>query len=77
MIKPGERAEDLLDDARIAALLAPWNVDGAVEIERKAVYRFNAMVATAWRSGRGLIAGDAAHRMPPFAGQGLCSGVRD
>ncbi|MGK3799668.1 FAD-dependent monooxygenase, partial [Enterococcus faecium] len=56
---------------------APWNVVGAVEIERKAVYRFNAMVARAWRRGRVLLAGDAAHRMPPFAGQGLCSGVRD
>ena len=77
MVKPGESAEQVLDDGFVAALLAPWKVEGTVTIERKAVYRFNARVATRWRAGRILIAGDAAHQMPPFAGQGLWSGLRD
>lgn len=77
MLKPGENAEQVLDDAFIAGLLKPWNVDGAIALERKAVYRFNAKVAKEWRRGRLLLAGDAAHQMPPFAGQGLCSGLRD
>jgi 3-(3-hydroxy-phenyl)propionate hydroxylase len=77
MVRPGENPQDLLDDAVIDTLLAPWNVAGAVAIERKAVYRFNARVAKAWRKGAVLLAGDAAHQMPPFAGQGLCSGQRD
>ncbi|MDP3737519.1 MAG: bifunctional 3-(3-hydroxy-phenyl)propionate/3-hydroxycinnamic acid hydroxylase [Hyphomonadaceae bacterium] len=77
MLKPGETAEQMLDDQVIAGLLSPWNVEGAINLERKAVYRFNAKVAKAWRKGRTLLAGDAAHLMPPFAGQGLCSGLRD
>lgn len=77
MVRPGENPQDLLDDAVVESLLAPWNVAGAVTIERKAVYRFNARVATSWRAGGVLLAGDAAHQMPPFAGQGLCAGQRD
>lgn len=77
MLKPGETAEQVTEDAFIAQLLKPWNVEGAVTIERKAVYRFNAKVAETWRKGSILLAGDAAHLMPPFAGQGMCSGIRD
>lgn len=75
MLLPGETAEAMLDDAVIQRLLEPWNVD--VEIERKAVYRFHGLVASRWRDGRVLIAGDAAHQTPPFAGQGMCAGIRD
>ena len=77
MLKPGETAEEMLADERIRELIAPWNCADRLQIERKAVYRFHALVAEKWRSGRVLLAGDAAHQMPPFAGQGMCSGIRD
>ncbi|MEI9886263.1 MAG: bifunctional 3-(3-hydroxy-phenyl)propionate/3-hydroxycinnamic acid hydroxylase [Rhizomicrobium sp.] len=77
MLRPGEQPQDMLDDAVIARLLAPWLAPGAAKIVRKAVYRFHGVVATRWRDGSVLLAGDAAHQMPPFMGQGMCSGVRD
>lgn len=76
MLLPGETAETVSGDAFIADLLRPWNCDDVV-IERRAVYRFHGLVAQAWRNGRVLLAGDAAHQTPPFAGQGMCSGLRD
>ena len=77
MLLPGEGPEDVLDDAVILRLLKPWNCADCVTIERKAVYRFHGKVAERWREGRVLLAGDAAHQTPPFAGQGMCAGLRD
>ncbi|WP_189338315.1 bifunctional 3-(3-hydroxy-phenyl)propionate/3-hydroxycinnamic acid hydroxylase [Sphingobium sp. SCG-1] len=77
MLLPGETAEEMLRPETIDRLLSPWDRHGLREVERKAVYRFHALIAQQWRRGRIFIAGDAAHQMPPFAGQGMCSGIRD
>jgi 3-(3-hydroxy-phenyl)propionate hydroxylase len=77
MIKPGEDPAEISSDAGIRALMAPWNCFDRMTLERRAVYRFHGLVANDWRRGRVLLAGDAAHQMPPFAGQGMCAGVRD
>jgi 3-(3-hydroxy-phenyl)propionate hydroxylase len=77
MLLPGERPEDVIQDDFIQGLLASWDCAKGVQIDRKAVYRFHGLVADQWRKGRVLLAGDSAHQMPPFAGQGLCSGLRD
>lgn len=77
MLHPGEREEDFLDDNRINALLAPHTDPSQVTLLRKCVYTFNSIAADKYRVGRILLAGDAAHMMPPFAGQGMNSGIRD
>ena len=75
---PGETLDELNDEHRAWQLLAPWDVHpGKARLERHAVYTFRARYAEQWRSGRVLIAGDAAHLTPPFAGQGMCAGIRD
>lgn len=75
---PHEALSELNDEKRAWALLEPWDVHPAnARLERHAVYTFNARYAERWRAGNVFLAGDAAHLMPPFAGQGMCSGLRD
>lgn len=77
MIVPGDDPVRIVEDESIERLLAPWGGPANLLIERKAVYHFHGLVAEHWRRGPVLLAGDAAHQMPPFAGQGMCGGIRD
>ena len=61
----------------IHRLLAPYRTITPGQVQRAVAYRFHAVVADRWRAGNLFLLGDAAHMMPPFAGQGLNSGVRD
>lgn len=74
----GETKEELTEPDRIWQLLKPYGITpGDVEIERGVVYTFASGWAESLRSDRIFLAGDAAHLMPPFAGQGLAAGLRD
>ncbi len=78
MLRPGEDHAGAMAPAGIRSRIASWTdrVD-EIEIERSAIYEFHGLIANRWHDGRILLIGDAAHQMPPFLGQGLCSGIRD
>lgn len=77
MLMPGDDPARMTHEDSVWRLLSRWIRRADGEIERAAVYRFQAVIASSWRRGRVMIAGDAAHQTPPFLGQGLCAGVRD
>lgn len=51
--------------------------DGAYPILHKSLYRVQQRVASSWRQGRALLAGDAAHLNNPLGGMGMNGGLHD
>lgn len=74
----GEDEQKLVTDEAVWQVLRAQDVTpDHVEILRVVVYSHHVRVADRWRVGRVFLAGDAAHAMPPWIGQGMSAGVRD
>jgi len=78
MVMPGETEESLSQPDNMRKLLAKVLPNPEkVELIRQRVYTHNARLAAEFRRGKILLAGDAAHIMPVWQGQGYNSGMRD
>jgi 3-(3-hydroxy-phenyl)propionate hydroxylase len=78
-VDPDGDHSDLLQEDRGYELLEQYTglTRREAEIVRLTIYPFSGILAEEWRRDRVLLAGDAAHLMPPFLGEGAASGMRD
>jgi len=76
-LHPHETSEQMMRPEVVAALLTQHGAAPESKMRRKVIYTFHARLAERWSVGRVFLAGDAAHLSPPFAGQGMNSGIRD
>lgn len=77
-VREAEDEKELLTEDAIWKVLTDQGISKSnVDIIGFACYSHHVRFADRWRVGRVFIAGDAAHAMPPWIGQGMCAGVRD
>ena len=77
MVPAGASAEDYESDERIRMLMQRVLPGVTPNVIRRRVYMHHARIAPTFRKGRVLLAGDAAHLMPVWQGQGFNTGIRD
>src|SRR6266481_6087968 len=76
MLHEGETEPEVTSTEFTSKLLSRHGEENT-PLRRSRVYTFHARMADRWREGRIFLVGDAAHLTPPFAGQGMNSGIRD
>ncbi len=83
MLRAGEDPAAMAASDQVARWLEPYLAPlstaarARLKTVRIAAYTYHVRTAARWRDGRVLLAGDAAHCMPPFGGQGLGAGIGD
>lgn len=77
MLLPGEKPEEIAKPDYWWPIISRWVKPEEADVDRAVIYTFHSVIASQWRKGRMLLAGDLCHQTPPFMGQGMCAGIRD
>ena len=77
MLNPDEAPAAATEPANVWKRVSHYLTEADAELIRAVNYVFRSRIMDRWQNGRVFLAGDAAHEMPPFLGQGMCSGIRD
>ncbi|MBJ6762648.1 bifunctional 3-(3-hydroxy-phenyl)propionate/3-hydroxycinnamic acid hydroxylase [Myxococcaceae bacterium JPH2] len=77
VVRPGQDLEEVRRPEYVRRIISAFVDPATVTVKSVNVYAYHSRMAEKWRVGRVFLLGDAAHLMPPFLGQGLCSGLRD
>lgn len=76
-LEQGDTRDAVTQEDKVWARVADYLTRDDAKLIRVANYTFRSRVVGEWRRGRVMLAGDAAHEMPPFLAQGMVSGIRD
>ncbi len=77
MLNADETPAAATEPANVWRRVSRYLTEADAELIRAVNYVFRSRIMDRWQNGRVFLAGDAAHEMPPFLGQGMCSGIRD
>ncbi len=73
----GESGKEIINENKYIKFISQLLTDKKYQIERTYIYRYRGNFTKELRRKNIFLLGDAAHQIPPFAGQGLSSGLRD
>ncbi|MDA3902121.1 MAG: FAD-dependent monooxygenase [Desulfuromusa sp.] len=77
LLRKNVQSDEYLDDAIIGEMIARRKPLGDAQVINRLIHAYKASIAQSYSKGRVFLAGDAAHLSPPFAGQGMATGLRD